>query len=91
MSAEESGGSRTDQEQGGSQINPVDKDPCQPIRDDIASTQAEIVSMQDTLSEMPPELKKQMEESIVKEKRHLEQLQRALRACEQARGQGAQA
>lgn len=59
-------------------------DHCQPIRDNIATIQAEIVSLQDLLAEVPSGLKPVIKANIKKEKDHLAQMRRALKACEQA-------
>jgi hypothetical protein len=59
-------------------------DPCQPIRDLIATVEEEIVSLQDILNEVPPGLKPLIQANIRREKIHLTQLKRALKACEEA-------
>jgi hypothetical protein len=63
--------------------------PCQPIRDSIAAIEEEILSLQDLLDEVPPSMKPIIKASIEREKRHLQQMRAALRACVQAhRGAG---
>jgi hypothetical protein len=63
--------------------------PCQPIRDSIATIQEELLALQDLLNEVPPSMKPMIKASIEREKRHLQQMRAALRACVQAqRGAG---
>jgi hypothetical protein len=59
-------------------------DACQPIREDIAAIQAEILSLQDLLSEVPASLKPTVQANIKREKDHLARMKRALKACQQA-------
>lgn len=58
--------------------------PCQPIRDSIDAIQEEILALQDLLNEVPPSMKPMIKASIEREKRHLQQMRAALRACVQA-------
>lgn len=62
---------------------PVDH--CQPIRVDIAALEADILSLEELLSEIPPFMKPRIIATIKREKQHLAQLKRALKACEKGR------
>jgi hypothetical protein len=62
---------------------PVDH--CQPIRDDIAELEADILSLEELLSEVPSSMKPPIIATIKREKQHLAQLKRALKACEKGR------
>jgi hypothetical protein len=60
------------------------KNACQPIREDIKTTEAEIISLDDLLDEIPVSMKPSIVAAIKRLRIHLAQLRRALRACEQA-------
>ena len=61
------------------------KDPCQPIRNDIAAVEEEIQSLETVIEEVPPSLKPHFAAIIKREKIHLMRLKRALSSCERGR------
>lgn len=56
-------------------------DDCQPIGDDIATHAADSLSVEALLIEVPPVMRRHIEEIIKPETQHLAQLKRALTAC----------